>query len=99
MVYLPFLANPKVEGVDPATSDYMSTWNFVYTPEQVDKVVALAQANFAEGKDQIRRCVRAVYERKRRLREAAEAAARNERFRRNMRRGSVGKLGEGDHFS
>ncbi|KAI0447567.1 acyl transferase/acyl hydrolase/lysophospholipase [Xylaria telfairii] len=100
VVYLPFLANPgKVAGVDPAQSDYMSTWNFVYTPEQVDRVVALARANYAEGKDQIRRCVRAVYERKKRIREQAEADAARERLRRRMRRGAVGKLGEGDHFS
>ncbi|KAI0469489.1 acyl transferase/acyl hydrolase/lysophospholipase [Xylaria cf. heliscus] len=100
VVYLPFLANPgKVAGVDPAQSDYMSTWNFVYTPEQVSSVVALARANYAEGKDQIRRCVRAVYERKKRIREQAEADAARERLRRRMRRGAVGKLGEGDHFS
>ncbi|RYC58422.1 hypothetical protein CHU98_g7779 [Xylaria longipes] len=100
VVYLPFLANPdKVAGVDPAQSEYMSTWNFVYTPEQVDRVVALARANYAEGKDQIRRCVRAVYERKKRIREEAEADAARERLRRRMRRGAVGKLGEGDHFS
>ncbi|KAI0152400.1 FabD/lysophospholipase-like protein [Hypoxylon sp. NC0597] len=88
IVYLPFLANPKVEGVNPATSDYMSTWNFVYTPEQVDKVVALARANYAEGKDRIRRCVRAVYERKKKMREDREADAKKERYRRL-----------GDHFS
>lgn len=100
VVYLPFLANPaKVAGVDPARSDYMSTWNFVYTPAQIDKVVALARANYGEGKEQIRRCVRAVYERKKKIREAAEAKAREERIRRRMRRGALGKLGEGDHFS
>ncbi|KAI1386397.1 FabD/lysophospholipase-like protein [Hypoxylon trugodes] len=99
VVYLPFLANPKVEGVNPATSDYMSTWNFVYTPEQVDKVVALARANFAEGKDRIRRCVRAVYERKKKMREEREAALMKESYRRLMRLGIADKLGEGDHFS
>ncbi|KAH9908742.1 cytosolic phospholipase A2 zeta [Xylariomycetidae sp. FL2044] len=100
VVYLPFLANPdKVEGVDPAASDYMSTWNFVYTPEQVDKVVALARANYAEGRDQIRRCVRAVYERKRKLRQERERAVRSEAYRRLVRLGINDKLGEGDHFS
>ncbi|KAJ1333415.1 cytosolic phospholipase A2 [Microdochium nivale] len=99
VVYLPFLTNPKVDGVNPATSDYMSTWNFVYTPEQVDKVVALAQANYDEGKEQIRGCVRAIYERKKKNREEQEAAARKERDRRLTRLGLAGKLGEGDHFS
>ncbi|KAI1334860.1 acyl transferase/acyl hydrolase/lysophospholipase [Xylariaceae sp. FL0016] len=99
VAYLPFLANSRVEGVDPATSDYMSTWNFVYTPEQIDKVVALARANFDEGKEQVRRTVRAVYERKKKSREARENAAKHERYRRKLRLGVAGKLGEGDHFS
>ncbi|KAI2624213.1 FabD/lysophospholipase-like protein [Hypoxylon sp. NC1633] len=99
VVYLPFLANPAVDGVNPASSDYMSTWNFVYMPEQVDKVVALARANYAEGKDRIRRCVRAVYERKKRVREERENEAQRERYRRLVRLGIADKLGEGDHFS
>ncbi|MCJ1351938.1 MAG: hypothetical protein MMC33_001922 [Icmadophila ericetorum] len=78
LIYFPFLPNPKCEGVDPNTSDFMSTWNFVYTPEQVDMVVGLARANFEEGKEQTKRCVRAVWERKRRLRVERE---RGERWR------------------
>ncbi|KAK8090554.1 hypothetical protein PG994_000059 [Apiospora phragmitis] len=99
VVYLPFMANPKVPDVDPAKSDYMSTWNFVYTPEQIDRVVELARANYDEGKEQIRGCVCAIYERKRKAREEREAAARELRQRRRMRRGTHGRLGEGDHFS
>ncbi|MCJ1431513.1 hypothetical protein MMC27_000866 [Xylographa pallens] len=91
VIYFPFLPNPKVEGVDPNTSDFMSTWNFVYTPEQIDKVVALARANFEEGKEQTRRCVRAVYERKRNARLVREEKEMVERWRRRMERG-------GDHF-
>ncbi|MCJ1319099.1 hypothetical protein MMC15_004432 [Xylographa vitiligo] len=91
VIYFPFLPNPKVEGVDPNTSDFMSTWNFVYTPEQIDKVVALARANFEEGKEQTRRCVRAVYERKRNARLMREEKEMVERWRRRMERG-------GDHF-
>ena len=64
VVYFPFMSNPKIEGVDPKTSSFMSTWNFVYTPEQIDKVVALARANFNEGSDQMKKAIRAVYERK-----------------------------------
>ncbi|KAI1760845.1 FabD/lysophospholipase-like protein [Hypoxylon sp. FL1150] len=99
VVYLPFLANPNVEGVNPAASDYMSTWNFVYTPDEIDKVVALARANYAEGSDRVRRTVRAVYERKRRIREEREGAVRKEGYRRLVRLGIADKLGEGDHFS
>jgi phospholipase A2 len=84
VVYLPFLANEKaVPGVDVATSDYMSTWNFVYTPSQIDDVVALARANYAEGREQIRATVRAVYERRKRRRLEREEAV----FRREVRRG------------
>ena len=98
VVYFPFTKNPKVAGVDPETSDYMSTWNFVYTPDNVDSVVALARANFNEGAERTRRCVRAVYERKKRKREDEEKAERERRYRRKVRLGIVGKKGEGDHF-
>ncbi|KAL2023046.1 hypothetical protein VTK56DRAFT_3956 [Thermocarpiscus australiensis] len=98
VVYLPFLANERaVPGVDAAACDYLSTWNFVYTPRQIDAVVALARANYGEGRDRIRRTVRAVYERKRKGRLEREAREREERYRRLVRLGIAGKLGEGDH--
>jgi cytosolic phospholipase A2 len=99
VVYFPFLANPNVEGVDPKTSDFMSTWNFVYTPEQIDKVVALARANFNEGKEQTRRTIRAVYERKKKKRLEREREEKRLRRARKMRLGTPPgrKLGEGDH--
>jgi phospholipase A2 len=103
VIYFPFLANPKVEGVDPTTSDFMSTWNFIYTPEQIDKVVALARANFDEGKEQTRRAVLAVYERKKAKRLQKEEEERASRIGRKLRSGALGrKLGDGghgDHFS
>ncbi len=100
IIYVPFLANEAaVPGVDPASSDYMSTWNFVYTPDQVDKVVRLARANYAESREQVRAAVRAVYERKRTARRRAEKARRRDDYRRLVRLGINDKLGEGDHFS
>ncbi|KAI3391354.1 hypothetical protein diail_7488 [Diaporthe ilicicola] len=99
VVYLPFLKNDKVEGVDPGTSDYMSTWNFVYTPEEIDKVVQLAKANYDEGREKIRKTVRAVYERRKKMRLEREGKERLERRRRRVRLGVDSKLGEGDHFS
>jgi phospholipase A2 len=98
VVYFPFLQNPKVSGVDPETSEYMSTWNFVYTAENVDSVVALARANYDEGRERTRRCVRAVYERKKKHREERGREAREARYRRKVRLGTVGRKGEGDHF-
>ncbi|OBT91699.2 hypothetical protein VE01_10251 [Pseudogymnoascus verrucosus] len=97
VVYFPLLANPALEGVDPETSPYMSTWNFIYTPEDVDNVVGLAKANFEEGKERTRRVVRAVYERKKRAREEREGREREEVFRRNMRMGAVGEDGGQEH--
>ncbi|KAL9103753.1 MAG: hypothetical protein Q9163_001212 [Psora crenata] len=91
VIYFPFLANPAVEGVDPDVSPYLSTWNFVYTPEQIDKVVALARANFERGKEQTKRTVRAVYERKKAIRLDKEGRARIRRWRLQLREG-------GDHF-
>jgi len=98
VIYFPFLPNKKVEGVDPMTSDYLSTWNFIYTPEQIEKVVDLARANFDAGKEQTRRAVRAVYERKKAKRLEREKAEKDDRHRKRLRNGTLGrKLGEGDH--
>jgi phospholipase A2 len=98
LIYFPFMANEKVDGVDPKTSDFMSTWNFVYTPEQIDKVVSLARANFDEGADQTKRAVRAVYERKKNKRLEREKEERARKISRRLRNGTLGKkLGEGDH--
>lgn len=103
LVYLPLLPNPRVPGVDPRTTDYLSTWNFVYTPEQVDQVADLARANFDEGREQIRRCVKAVYERRKALREEREATEREMRHRSLVRKGLIHPLGhplsDGDHFT
>ncbi|KAI9794734.1 MAG: hypothetical protein M1833_007391 [Piccolia ochrophora] len=98
-IYFPFIPNEKVEGVDPTTSDFMSTWNFIYTPEDVDKVVALARANFEAGKEQTKGAVRAVYERKKKKRQEKEEDDKLDRRRRKVRLGILGKKGEGDHFS
>ena len=99
VVYLPLLENDKVPGVSPGKSDYLSTWNFVYTPEQIDKVVQLARANYDEGKEQIRSTIRAVYERKKTLREEAERQSRSDRFKAFAKKGERALRKEGDQFS
>lgn len=91
VIYFPFLPNPKVHGVDPNTSDFMSTWNFIYTPEDIDKVVSLARANFSEGSEQTKRTIRAVYERKRARRLKLEEQKSIHRWKRELR-------DSGDHF-
>lgn len=87
VVYFPLLPNPRVPGVDPDMTDFLSTWNFVYTPEQIDRVVALARANFDEGSAQTKRCVRAVYERKRKARLEREDRERRRWWRRRVKDG------------
>lgn len=92
LVYFPLLTNEdKAPGVDPRISPYLSTWNFIYTPEEVRKVVALAQANFEEGEEQTKRVVRAVYERKKKKRLEREEGESVRRWWRHLRDG-------GDHF-
>ncbi|KAI8941585.1 hypothetical protein NX059_002800 [Plenodomus lindquistii] len=104
VIYFPFMANPKVPGVDPKTSDFMSTWNFVYTPEQIDSVVKLARTNFDEGAERTKRTVRAVYERKKAMREERERVEGERRWRWRLAQGRtagrrVGGSEQGDQFS
>ena len=100
LIYLPFVANDKVPGVDPMKSEFMSTWNFVYTPEEIDKVVALARANYEEGKEQTRRTIRAVWQRKKTLRLQREENNREMRVRYAFRDVDAGEAaGPWDHFS
>lgn len=91
LIYFPFLPNPSVGGVDPNTSEFMSTWNFIYTPEQIEKVVSLARANFREGEEKVKRVVRAVYERKKARRMETERRVLDRRWRGRWKK-------EGDHF-
>jgi phospholipase A2 len=97
LVYFPFLANPKVPSVDPTQSDFMSTWNFVYTPDEIDKVVQLARANFDEGQAQTKRVIRAVWERKKKAREAQEREERDYRRSARIQRGSAHRWRNADH--
>lgn len=96
LIYFPFLANDKVPDVDPMKSDFLSTWNFIYTPEEIDKVVALARANYEEGREQTRRTIRAVWERKRAMR--LQRAEEDRELRRQYRMRKTTKA-LSDHFS
>ena len=85
VIYFPLLPNPKVPGVDPEKTEFLSTWNFIYTPEQVDKVVELARTNFQEGADATKRTIRAVYERKKKMREERENQNRLNRMMKKLK--------------
>lgn len=100
VIYFPLTANPeKAPDIDPMTSSVLSTWNFIYSPQEVDAVGTLARANWDEGAEQTRRCVHAVYERKRRARlqrEMTERSARDEGFRSGRERVWRARFGDGD---
>ncbi|KAI5785002.1 acyl transferase/acyl hydrolase/lysophospholipase [Peziza echinospora] len=81
VAYFPLIPNPKVPGVDPDSSAYLSTWNFEWTAQQIEATVSLARANFEEGQDKVQRTVRAVYERKKKLRLEQERRMRESRER------------------
>ena len=85
VIYFPLLPNKKVPDVDPDKTEFLSTWNFIYTPEQVDKVVELAKTNFDEGADATKSTIRAVYERKKKLRTEAENKDRIKNLKRKLR--------------
>lgn len=85
VIYFPLLPNPAVQGIDPNTTDFLSTWNFIYAPTDVDQVLALARANFEAGKEQTRRTVRAVYERKKRDRLRREESERIGRWEKELK--------------
>ena len=99
VVYLPFMANKKGPDISPGTTDFLSTWNFVYTPEQIDSVVDLARANYKEGRDQIKATVRAVYERKKAMREEGEKNQRRKQLRATAEQSEKSLLEENDQFS
>jgi phospholipase A2 len=65
LIYLPLLPNDSVPGIDPATSDFCSTWNFEWQPDQVDLLRDMTRANFDTGKERIRRAIKAMWQRKR----------------------------------
>lgn len=97
LVYFPFLANEKVPNVDPTKSEFMSTWNFVYTPDEIDKVVQLARANFEEGQAQTKRVIKAVWERKKAARLRREKEELDIRRSARMQRGSAHRWRNADH--
>ncbi|KKY21475.1 putative phospholipase a2 [Phaeomoniella chlamydospora] len=92
LIYFPLLPNPKVPGVAPDETEFLSTWNFIYTADDIDSVVDLARTNFLEGAQQTKDTIRAVYERKKTLRLEREQHSRIKSFKHRLRE-------DGDHFA
>ncbi|KAI8374151.1 acyl transferase/acyl hydrolase/lysophospholipase [Radiomyces spectabilis] len=73
VLYFPFIVNEGFDpDFDPQTAEFCSTWNFVYTPEQIAKVTGLAQANLNDNIDTVRQVLKSTWERKRNKRYITE---------------------------
>ncbi|CEG75570.1 hypothetical protein RMATCC62417_10591 [Rhizopus microsporus] len=66
LVYFPLIVNRNYDpDFDPQTAEFCSTWNFVYTTEQVNKLHGLAVANVKYNIEKVRKVVKDVWKRKR----------------------------------
>lgn len=73
VVYFPLIGNDRYDpDYDPQENDITTTWNFVYSPDQVSKLHGLAETNWKENVDKVRQVLRGVWERKKKLREKHE---------------------------
>ncbi|KAI9030730.1 acyl transferase/acyl hydrolase/lysophospholipase [Phycomyces nitens] len=69
VMYFPFILNKAFDPkFDPQTAEFCSTWNFVYTADQVNKLESLGQRNWTDNVEEVRAVLRSVWERKRRER-------------------------------
>lgn len=66
IVYFPLIVNEKYDPeFDPQNAEFCSTWNFVYTSEQVNKLHGLAEANVKENLEKVRKVIKETWKRKR----------------------------------
>ncbi|KAI9286677.1 acyl transferase/acyl hydrolase/lysophospholipase [Umbelopsis sp. AD052] len=81
VIYFPLIGNDRYDPeYDPQENDITTTWNFVYSPSQVNKLHGLAEANWTENVDQVRQVLRGVWERKKKQREMNEPHAIKDQF-------------------
>lgn len=66
IVYFPLIVNDKYDPkFDPQSAEFCSTWNFVYTSEQVNKLHGLAEANVKDNLEKVRKVIKETWKRKR----------------------------------
>ncbi|KAE8260358.1 hypothetical protein A4X13_0g369 [Tilletia indica] len=74
MIYCPLLPSARIPDFDPSTSAFSTSYNLVWTPDQVETLVQCSKFNTEDYVlDAIRQTVREVYETKKRRRLAADA--------------------------
>lgn len=66
LVYFPLIVNENYDPeFDPQTAEFCSTWNFVYSSEQVNKLHGLAEANVKDNLEKVRKVIKETWKRKR----------------------------------
>ncbi|GAA5807883.1 hypothetical protein MFLAVUS_001263 [Mucor flavus] len=66
LVYFPLIVNENYDPeFDPQSAEFCSTWNFVYTSEQVNKLHELAEANVKDNLEKVRKVFKDTWKRKR----------------------------------
>ncbi|KAL9552456.1 hypothetical protein MBANPS3_003755 [Mucor bainieri] len=66
LVYFPLIVNENYDPeFDPQTAEFCSTWNFVYSSEQVNKLHGLGEANVKDNLEKVRKVIKETWKRKR----------------------------------
>lgn len=69
VVYYPLIKNKAFDpDFDPQTAEFCSTWNFVYSKDQVTQLFGLADRNWRDNADRYKEVLRVIWERKRNAR-------------------------------
>ncbi|KAG0177885.1 hypothetical protein DFQ28_005226 [Apophysomyces sp. BC1034] len=69
VIYFPLIVNDNYDpDFDPQSAEFCSTWNFVYTAEQVSKLSGLSETNVKDNVQDVKEVMKAVWERKRKQR-------------------------------
>ena len=72
MIYMPLFPNERaVPNYDPSTAKFSGSYNLVWTPEQVDMLIKVCEANFQDGQDAIKTVMLESWQRKKARREKA----------------------------
>lgn len=75
MIYMPLLPNETaVPDFDPSTAKFSGSYNLVWTPEQVEMLITVCLANFADSEDNIKDVLREAWLKKRKQREGGDAS-------------------------
>lgn len=75
MIYMPLLPHACQPDYDPSTAAFSSSYNLVWTEEQVGIIRKTSRANVVEGIETIRKAVREIYESKKAARLSATVKA------------------------